>query len=339
MKTTTIKQFTNGITWIKNTGIQPVCGAHEVIVIRFGTGETDSVITKFPEDFYWKPDIDCPIIDFVILPVIYNASDLIDALDEIAAQEKEALLFPEWIDVTIQLPELNDAEYFPSMQSQEVLVLKDDGSITVAYARQWLDEDDPRDHGSVEWIAVGRGLEYYGKRYCLDAFTYKERIIMSTSILDLLDEAERNGKLPINGKEPCWDLDLFLNDLDLESLSYYIEHEKFSADMSKVPLIDWICTDTSVGIYAYYLNHILVAVSLQAYRTCTADLFWVSEVARNNVRKFIVSLSDEQPQPFKLVGQITTEMIERMEEIKAQNEESYRNRKMRLAEAHHENSK
>ncbi len=57
----------------------------------------------------------------------------------------------------------------------------------------------------------------------------------------------------------------------------------------------WICTDTQVGLHAYYFEQEFVGLSTQKYRKSNKNFFWVSEDAYRMVRTYLESLVEDQP--------------------------------------------
>ncbi len=100
----------------------------------------------------------------------------------------------------------------------------------------------------------------------------------------------------IQHMEPCYNLELFTDDLyngnyvDLIGNAYNI----FAERVKEVPLNTWMCTDTMVGLYAYFFDGQFVAISWKPYRKSAERLFWESEELAQWVKKFIDSLLQEE---------------------------------------------
>lgn len=58
-------------------------------------------------------------------------------------------------------------------------------------------------------------------------------------------------------------------------------------------VMKWLCTDTWVGLQAYYLNDELIATSFQSARRASEKFSWVSEEAFNKVVNYFLSLYEK----------------------------------------------
>ena len=57
--------------------------------------------------------------------------------------------------------------------------------------------------------------------------------------------------------------------------------------------VEWVCTDTRVGLSIYVLKGEVVAVSKQACRKCSKDILFVSEDAFRATREFLRSFEEQ----------------------------------------------
>lgn len=72
--------------------------------------------------------------------------------------------------------------------------------------------------------------------------------------------------------------------------------EKLDAGLKAYPIISWMCTDTTVGFYAVYLNDELVAQTMQTARRNDINIEYISEKAAIKVRDFLMScMSEDKP--------------------------------------------
>ena len=63
--------------------------------------------------------------------------------------------------------------------------------------------------------------------------------------------------------------------------------DEFGARVKKHALIEWICTDTWVGVHVYYMDDEPVAISVQTARKNDKEFEFVSQEAADKVRNFI----------------------------------------------------
>lgn len=66
-------------------------------------------------------------------------------------------------------------------------------------------------------------------------------------------------------------------------------------------LIKWLCTDTYVGLVAYYLDDEPVAVSMQNARKSDTNYEFINKEAAEKVRIFLLSLQEEETPTFSLM--------------------------------------
>jgi len=67
----------------------------------------------------------------------------------------------------------------------------------------------------------------------------------------------------------------------------------------------WMCTDTYVGIRAWYFDGEPVCISYKPYRKSNEKFYWINKESFENVFKYAISLKmDEEPPTFKTVESI-----------------------------------
>lgn len=118
-------------------------------------------------------------------------------------------------------------------------------------------------------------------------------------------------------------VDMFLEDFNLSTYDGTFDYTKFSERVSQADLVTWICTDTGVGIYAYYFDDKLVAVSFQPARKSYISLEWVSRELRVKMREFMLSLYtiDHVLEEFYLIdNDVTDEVIQSYEDSQYETE-------------------
>lgn len=97
------------------------------------------------------------------------------------------------------------------------------------------------------------------------------------------------ASLDMNKLERAENLDDFEDDLNTGT--YVGWSEKFSDRMSRVPVHEWMCTDTMVGLYVYFFDNEQVAMSYQPARKSDVTITWFSEEKAKEVKDFIVTLA------------------------------------------------
>lgn len=102
-----------------------------------------------------------------------------------------------------------------------------------------------------------------------------------SEILKKLDKSKKNER-GINSYNLCQELGLnfYWVDTDDRLKCYYITK--------------WCCTDSYVGLKAYYLDDILVCISHKSARKSNENFDWVSVETKDNVRKYLTSLVETE---------------------------------------------
>lgn len=107
--------------------------------------------------------------------------------------------------------------------------------------------------------------------------------IMISDIIANLDESN---------VRPYCDLSKLDDELNTgQSFSYF---EEAGEHLKQVVINEWICSDTPVGVYAYFLDGEFVAISTQQARKADVSWLWNSKQSAINVRNFILSLYDNE---------------------------------------------
>jgi hypothetical protein len=125
-------------------------------------------------------------------------------------------------------------------------------------------------------------------------------------------------------KYRCCYPDPFLSDLNLDDFYAKFDYHTFGQRVTTAGLITWLCTDTQVGLYAYYFGNELVAISYQSARKSDLNLFWVSTELREKMREFVLSLytSEQDLDGFWLIDdEISDAGIDNCLENKRDNDE------------------
>lgn len=137
-------------------------------------------------------------------------------------------------------------------------------------------------------------------------------------------------------KTQCFNEDAFLSDFNLDDCDAKFDYHTFGQRVTTADLITWLCTDTQVGLYAYYFDDELVVISYQSARKSDLNLFWVSAELREKMREFVLSLytSEQDPDGFWLIDdEISDAGIDYFLENKRDNDEWYeQQRKERLSQ-------
>lgn len=71
------------------------------------------------------------------------------------------------------------------------------------------------------------------------------------------------------------------------------DYDLFESRLKKYWVSSWMCTDTIVGLAAYYLDNQLVAVSAQPARKSDENIFFISQPAADLVEKFVSDLEEK----------------------------------------------
>ena len=90
--------------------------------------------------------------------------------------------------------------------------------------------------------------------------------------------------------------DRFADDLRIAHYSFDWKEDVwdlFAERVKAVPIYTWYCTDTTVGIFAFFLDSELVCLSFQAGRKLDENFYWLSKEAAKSVSDFIETLKDE----------------------------------------------
>ena len=100
-------------------------------------------------------------------------------------------------------------------------------------------------------------------------------------------------------KYPVYDFNAF--DASLGTEIWYSGDAEIGKHLTASRIISWTCTDTGVGILAYFFNEKFVAFSKQPYRKADEVLYWVSEEDANVVRSFLLTFQTSSNKPRMIV--------------------------------------
>ena len=109
----------------------------------------------------------------------------------------------------------------------------------------------------------------------------------------------------VTERTECWNAELFARQFDLYS---NVDYDMFSKRMSYAWLVQWTCTDTCVGIQAYYLDSELVAVYTQIARRANEYVFWVDQSAFEKTRDFFHSVQTDNLS-FNTIDEVITDEV------------------------------
>lgn len=97
-------------------------------------------------------------------------------------------------------------------------------------------------------------------------------------------------------QEVYWEVDPSLLERELGTgtyLTYDGWYQAFNERVSCRPVNAWLCTDEMVGVFSYYFDGELVALSFQSARMSDIEFKWVSRDAALRVREFILDLAGD----------------------------------------------
>lgn len=100
--------------------------------------------------------------------------------------------------------------------------------------------------------------------------------------------------------ERCPDLGSF--EVSLETNTYFDYSSSFNQRMSVQPIYTFMCTDTEVGIQAYFFDGEFCALSFQATRKSDKRIYWKDKEIAVKVREYILSLQDYDATDLWLIG-------------------------------------
>lgn len=113
---------------------------------------------------------------------------------------------------------------------------------------------------------------------------------MATTLKKLISQVDKTKPF-----EPNWEkIAEALMVLDL----CYSEDKRLTCFFIK----KWYCTDTFVGIRAYFLDEEFVAISHQVARKAYEEFYFVSTEVAKKVREYLLSLNDKLPR-FELIDE------------------------------------
>ena len=142
------------------------------------------------------------------------------------------------------------------------------------------------------------------KREKLAALHEKEPLNIG-KLLSFSNHSEKDYDLMRRGTNICQDLGINEYDLDLSKNTCLYSQFIFS----------WYCTDTWVGVRAFYLNEELVCVAYQLGRKYDSTFHWVSQETKTKTRDYLNSLRAVEEEDIWFVGWLDLESDYLVEEL------------------------
>lgn len=87
--------------------------------------------------------------------------------------------------------------------------------------------------------------------------------------------------------------DLCAFESELQTGTHLNWSEDFNERVKVMPVNAWLCTDTTVGVNAYYLDGEFVSLSFQRYRKDDVEFKWKSEADARKVQTLIRRISEK----------------------------------------------
>ena len=76
-----------------------------------------------------------------------------------------------------------------------------------------------------------------------------------------------------------------------------------------IPYVEWLCTDTMVGLYVYFLDDVPICASWQNARKNDKNYFFFGQEQYNNLRSFLISFLEDEYKWIRFVD-VTEKMPE-----------------------------
>ncbi|MGZ3922003.1 MAG: hypothetical protein ACXVC7_17005 [Bacteroidia bacterium] len=111
--------------------------------------------------------------------------------------------------------------------------------------------------------------------------------------LKQVDKSEKNSTTP--------DFQDFCDELGIQDYSGW--NEKFNERVKGYYVQKWLCTDTWVGLIAYYFDGELVAGSFQSARKSDTNYEFVSKELAYKVINFIISIIEQEEPNFNIIDE------------------------------------
>ena len=104
-------------------------------------------------------------------------------------------------------------------------------------------------------------------------------------IIEKLDKSEDNSE---------WvDAERFYPEVNVVDL-FYVNHDKLQERLKCYWVAKRMCTDTHVGLRAYFLDGKFVCMSHQSGRKCDEEFEWISKEAFLSVKNYLFSLVENE---------------------------------------------
>lgn len=123
-------------------------------------------------------------------------------------------------------------------------------------------------------------------------------------LIDIIDSLDKS---PENEECMRYNLDNIGEDLGIDG-SYYISQKENNVRLRCYWVSYHLCTDTWVGIRAYFYDDTFVAISYQPARKSDEKFEWVSLNLAKAVRKYILSLQEEDELNISILDTIDEEL-------------------------------
>lgn len=100
--------------------------------------------------------------------------------------------------------------------------------------------------------------------------------------------SEALSKIDLTTGRPAYDIEAFAEALGVDLRTNW--SEVFNQRITQYPIQEWMCTDTLVGIHAYFMDGEPVAISVQVGRKRRKEIDFLSKEAADKVRSLLLTL-------------------------------------------------
>lgn len=97
------------------------------------------------------------------------------------------------------------------------------------------------------------------------------------------------------------DVDRLIEHFGLDSMGSYV-YEELDQRLKAYPIRTWLCTDTTVGLYAIWMDGVPVGCSWQSCRKANVGYSWINAEAATLVRDMLLSMIKIEPFPLIAEG-------------------------------------
>lgn len=106
---------------------------------------------------------------------------------------------------------------------------------------------------------------------------------------------EALSKIDLTTGKPTYDIEAFVRNLNLDVQINW--SDAFCERVTQYPIQEWMCTDTLVGIHAYFMDGEPIAISVQTARKNCKDIAFLSKEAADKITAFILTLARSPDEP------------------------------------------